>query len=178
MSQCTYSVVLFGAGRRKGIAIRKFLIVVGALTCIVVVLGVVALILAIRQDSALEAEAKSFVDRTVTAASEHWCSSALLAVSTPELKKHATAAVWETISSYFDKLGALRKYQGCVGSVSVNYSTGAGSTITGSYLAQATFANGTATFKVYVSKKNGVWLIAGFWVDAKIKSASQGEKGT
>jgi len=138
----------------------------------------VGLIYVIDQTFALNAGAKDYVDRTVPFLATHWSSAALLGVAAPELKKVVTADQTEKISVYFEKLGSLEKYEGCVGQATSNFSTGSGSTITGDYLAQAKFKNGTATFKIYLIKRNNTWTITGFFVEAKISGAGQGEKGT
>jgi hypothetical protein len=161
-----------------GTSIRKFLTVVGALACVIAVLGAVGFIYVIDQGLALSAGAKAYVDRTVPFLVTHWSSAAVLSVAAPELKKVVTADQTEKISVYFEELGPFEKYEGCVGQATSNFSTGSGSTVTGDYLAEAKFKNGTATFKISLIKRNKTWTVASFFVEAKISSAAHGEKGT
>lgn len=145
---------------------RRFLYILGALSLIVIVANVVSLGVAIFNAGNLDAESKAYVDSAVPAIVANWNEHELLDRATPELRKSITPAALDDLFNRLSHLGAMVEYDGATGQATMSYFTGAGSTVSASYVAKARFQNGTATFEIVLMKRGGHWMIHNFHVDA------------
>ena len=146
-------------------AMRKFLSIVGAISLIVLVLAGVALGVVAYKGHALDVESKAFVDDAVPAIVTSWSKEQLLDRATTELRANAKP---DQLAIFFDRLsrlGALVHYDGATGAATMSYFTFSGSTVSATYVANAEFQNGQASFKITLLKRDGQWLIHNFHVD-------------
>jgi len=76
------------------------------------------------------------------------------------------------------RLGKLIKYNGATGNTDSSFDSETGTTITGNYTATGDYQNGTATFEVVTVKRDGHWMINGFWFKGTLTpDAGTGKSG-
>lgn len=150
---------------------RKFLVILGVLTLVVIVAAGVGVGVLIYKGNSLDAESKAFVDSAAPAIAASWNKEQLLDRATPELRASVKP---EDLRSLFDavaQLGPLVRYEGATGEANMSYMTGSGSSVSASYVAKATFRGGTATIRFALLKRDGRWMISGFHVDSSLSGA-------
>jgi len=144
---------------------RRFLYVLGALFLIILLAGGAGLVMAVYSGRALDAESKAFVDASIPAIAGSWNDAELLKRATPELRKSMTPGQLDSLFSSFSRIGHMIQYKGSMGGAMMSYIAGAGKSVTASYIAKATFQNGSAIFSVALVKRNARWLINKLRVD-------------
>jgi len=147
--------------------VRKFLIIVGATTSIMVLCAVVALGVLFYQARAFDRGSKSFVDTAVPAIVTKWNEDELLDRATPELRTSITSDQLKSSFRTFSQVGPLIEYEGSQGQWNMSYVSATGTTVSAQYVAKARFQNGDAIFRIYLMRRDGRWLIQGFYVDTK-----------
>jgi hypothetical protein len=147
------------------VTVRRFLVVLGALSLVVIVAATAGVGILAYRGNALDAESKAFVDGTVPAITASWSKQLLLDRATPELrqsvKPEQLTALFETVS----RLGPLLEYEGATGQSYMGYNVGSGGIVSAIYIAKARFQNGDATFRLVLMKRDGNWMIHNFRVD-------------
>jgi hypothetical protein len=126
----------------------------------------------------LNSEGTAFVDAAIPAISAHWDTAELLDRATPELKQTARPADVAKLFERLRPLGKLTKYNGATGNTHSDFDSSTGTTIKGEYTATAEYQNGTATFQVVAVKRDGRWMINGFYCDTKLASGADGGKAS
>lgn len=155
---------------------RKFLIVVGAATCLIVIaIGAGFAFLAVK-GGALDAESKQYVDDAVQAITAKWSKDELRARASPELLGTVKTGDLENLFGMLAQLGTLIEYQGATGQANMSYFTGSGSTTSASYVAKAKYQNGEATIDLKIEKRDGTWMIHYFHVN--LVPGTVNERGT
>jgi hypothetical protein len=147
--------------------VRKFLICLGALTSIVIVAAAVGLGALYFEARALDTGSKDFADTAVRAIAANWSKEELLTRATPELRKSVTSGQLNSAFHTFSQVGSLLEYEGSEGQWNMSYVSGADSIVFASYVAKARFRNGDATFRIFLTRRDGRWLIQGFQVKTK-----------
>ncbi len=161
---------------------RTFFYTAGVLASVTMILIVIASeVLIPSLGASYDRSSKEFVD-TVIPLIVLKGKNELLKRASPELKAQVTESELDKVFGMFPVLGSLIKYEGSegystisVGNKSTTDATG-GPEVFAKYLAKATFANGTANFRVLLIRRGGKWLIHGFHVSATKTSAA--EQGT
>jgi len=154
---------------------KKLFYVLGTIALVIVVAGGIGIGVLIHNGSALDAEAKAFVDSVVPAIGARWDKDDLLGRATPELREYAKPDDVAALFQRFSQLGALMKYEGSQGQALMAYNSGSGSAVSATFTAKAKFQNGDATFRVALVKRDGQWMIQNFYVDAPpVKRTAQG----
>ena len=144
---------------------RKLLQVLGILTVVALGASGIGLGVIAYEGHALDAESKAFVDNEVPAIATTWSKEELLDRATPELRSNIAPDQLTSIFNTLSKLGPLIKYEGATGQSTMSYFTGSDSRASASYVANAKFQNGTATFRIALVKRGGQWMIYNFHVD-------------
>jgi hypothetical protein len=145
---------------------RKFLYILGALTLIGLVAGIIGLGVVVYEGRALDAESKAFIDSAVPAISATWSKQQLLDRATPELRASVKPEALNALFDGLSRLGPLMEYEGAKGDATMSYMAGSGSTVSASYVAKARFQNGAAIFRIALRKRDGRWMIHNFHVDS------------
>jgi len=125
--------------------------------------------------SQLESEAPQYLSEAIPAIAAKWDPNELLKRGSPELLKVASEDQVRELFEKFSPLGAFVRYDGATGGAGWNYANGV-TTVTGSYVATATFENGQAVFTVELVKRNDQWTISSFQIKGtwKRKKEPQG----
>jgi hypothetical protein len=155
--------------------VRKFLSILGALALIVVLVSGIGLGVVFYKGHALDAESRTFVDNAVPAIAAAWSKQQFLDRAAPELRARVKPGELNALFDRFSQLGPLVKYEGATGEATMSYFTGAGGTVSASYVAKASCQNGSVTFRIGLMKHDGRWMIHDFRVDSV--PGSQVERG-
>lgn len=142
----------------------RFLSSLGALTLLVIVAAFAGVGVLFYKGYALDAESKAFVDSAVPAIASSWSTEQLLDRATPELRQRAKLPELRAFFDTLARLGSLAEYDGATGEASMAYFSGSGDTVSAGYLANARFENGSATFRIGLTKRDGHWMIQNFQV--------------
>lgn len=143
---------------------RKFLLITGAIALVGgVCIAILASILVVKGRK-LDRQSKRYADRTIVAIVSNWNENALVERASPEFKRVCPAACADSMFNKLDRLGHLKRYLGSKGAANIRYWSGQGMIITASYIARATFANGTASIKLNLVKRKGEWSVVRFFV--------------
>jgi len=153
---------------------KRLLCIVGAVSLVLFLAVGVGIAMLVHRGNALDSEAQAFVDTAVPAIATHWSRAELLDRAGPDFRSKTPPAQIDALFERFSQLGMLVRYEGARGQALMNYSTGAGSRLTASYVARAKFENGEATFRISLLKLDGRWTIQGFFVDAAPAARSAG----
>ena len=150
--------------------------ILGVVACGLVVLLGVGIGVLLYKGFQLNAEGAAFVDAAIPAISAQWSEAELLDRATPEMKQDQA-----NLTKLFDalrRLGKLIKYNGAAGNTDSSFDSETGTTITGTYTATGDYQNGTATFDVIAVKRDGHWMINGFWFKGELTpDAGTGKSG-
>ena len=150
--------------------------ILGVVACGLVVLLSVGIGVLLYKGFQLNAEGAAFVDAAIPAISAQWSEAELLDRATPEMKQDKAS-----LTKLFDalrQLGKLTKYNGATGNTDSSFDSETGTTITGNYTATGDYQNGTATFEVVTVKRDGHWMINGFWFKGTLTpDAGTGKSG-
>ena len=144
---------------------RRFLSLLGALTLIAVVAVGIGVVVLVYKGNALDSESKAFVDSAVPAIVANWSKAQLLDRASPELRHSLEPGQLTALFDKLSRLGPLVEYEGAKGQSTISYFTGSGGSISAFYVAKARFKNGSATFRILLTKRPGRWTIQGFHVD-------------
>jgi hypothetical protein len=150
---------------------RKFLLILGALTLVVIVAAGIGVGIVAYKGNALDAESKAFVDGAVPAIAANWSKEQLLDRATPELRDSVKPEELRSLFDAVSQLGPLVEYEGAAGDANMSYMAGSGSTVSASYVAKAKFKDGVATIQITLVKRDGRWMISGFHVDTSLSGA-------
>lgn len=150
---------------------RKFLLILGATTIVILVAAGIGVGVLIYKGNSLDAASKAFVDRAVPAIAASWNKEQLLDRATPELRASVKPEDWRALFDAVSQLGPLVEYQGATGEANMSYMAGAGGSVTASYVAKAKFKGGIATIRIALVKRDGRWMISGFHVDTALSGA-------
>ena len=151
---------------------KRLLSIVGAAALIAIALAAIAVGTMAYKGRALDAESKAFVDDVIPKIAGNWNKDQLVAAAGPELLKHTTPEALDSAFTILARLGALTEFKGGKGEASISYMN-AVKTVSASYVAEATFAHGHATFKILLLKRDGHWLIQSFHVDPVVTKPIQ-----
>jgi hypothetical protein len=155
--------------------VRRFLHILGTVTLVIVVAACIGLGVVIYKGHALDAESHAFVDRVVPTIAAGWNAEQLFDRATPELRTSVKPAELTALLNAVGQLGPLVEYQGAKGDANLSYIAGAGGSVTASYVAKAKFRDGTASIQIALVKRDGRWLISGFYVHTALSAtASRG----
>ena len=143
---------------------RKFLHILGALTLIVILASGIGLGTLLYKGHALDLESKAFVDSAVPTIAATWNKQEFLDRAAPELRERVKLEELNSLFDRFSQLGPLVRYEGATGRAGMSYMTGAGSTVSASYVAMAHCQNGNVTFRIGLLKRDGRWMVRDFRV--------------
>jgi hypothetical protein len=142
---------------------RRLFYVLG-IVFVVLIVGIGGLVgFAAYRGAGLDAESKDYVDQAVVDIGQKWDKTELLKRASPNLLRAVSS---EQIATLFDELarfGKLTHYSSATGQSLIKVGTDAG--VSAHYIANATFENGPARFRIDLIKIADRWMIEGFYVD-------------
>jgi hypothetical protein len=144
---------------------RRFLYVLGALFLGILAVGGVSVAVVAYNGRALDTESKAFMDAEIPRIAQNWSEAELLNQAIPELRNSTSPEQIDSLFSSLRQAGTLVAYKGSSGGALMSYVSGAGKTVSASYVARASFQSGTMIFRVALLKRDGRWLINGFHVE-------------
>ena len=159
-------------GDAIGQAMRRLLYVLGTLTLIFIAVDAIGFGILAYQGRALDAESKVFVDTAVPAIASNWSGRALLDRATPEFRNGAHSAKFGWFFEKLAQLGQLVEYKGAIGGAKISFVLGSGHFVSASYVAEARFQHGDASFRIELLKREGHWMINTFYVDPALAGKS------
>jgi hypothetical protein len=115
--------------------------------------------------NALDAESRAYVDQAVAAIAKNWDKNELIERATPELLGVVKPEQLTQLFVTFSRLGKMVEYEGATGEATMLLVLNSGTAISASYIARASFDNGSATFRIGLRKLDGRWLINSFYLD-------------
>ena len=118
---------------------RKFLLVLGALTFAVILAAGAGFGILIYKGVALDAESKTFVDKAVPPIIASLNKEQFLDRTAPELRNNLRPGELNGLFEALSRLGPLIEYQGATGGVNMAYTGGVGGSVSASYVANAKF---------------------------------------
>jgi hypothetical protein len=146
--------------------VKKFLIGCGALSLVLLVIGVVGFAILAYRGAGLDKESSAYADAALKAIATDWSEKELLDRASPELKQATTIDQMDAYFRVYAKLGHLQSAEPMKGQTSIFYDARAGKRIQGQYSTKAHFENAEATIKLGLMKQGDRWQIASFYVDA------------
>jgi len=150
---------------------RRFLLILGSITLVVIVAAGIGVGLLIYKGNSLDTESKAFVDSVVPAIAANWSKEQLLERTTPELRASIKPEELRAVFDAVTQLGPLVEYQGATGDANMSYMAGSGSSVSASYVAKVRCKDGAATIQIALVKRDGRWMISGFHVDTALSGA-------
>jgi fermentation-respiration switch protein FrsA (DUF1100 family) len=150
----------------------RFPRVVGAVALLVVMIVAGTYIeVLVQRARVLDAQSKAFVDNAMLAFAANWNGQELLDRSTPALRAHIESKDLPVLADVSSHLGPFGQYLGATGAVSWLSLAGFEDSLSASYVAKASFMNGTATFRFTVVKPGDRWVINEYHIDAVLLDA-------
>jgi hypothetical protein len=145
---------------------KKFLMIMGAIFCALIVLAIVAGIFGAIRGARLDKESRAYADEVIPAIVTTWDVDAFFARTSPELKKLVTANDADRLFRSFSQLGHLEHRDPARGQAMTSAILGQPRRTTGHYEAAAQFKNGSATIKIDLIKHGNQWQLLGFHIDS------------
>lgn len=108
---------------------RKFLLILGALTLVIIVAAGIGFGMLALKGNALDAESKAFIDSAVPAIAASWSKEQLLDRATPELRSSVKPEELRVLFDAVSQLGTFLDYEGATGDANMSYMAGSGSTV-------------------------------------------------
>jgi hypothetical protein len=150
--------------------VRKFLQVIGAISLIFYCLVGIGVGIIFYKTHGFDKESKAYIDSAIPAIAANWNQGQLLSRVTPDFRKVTSADQLAGILDTLSTLGSLVQYEGAKGGSTFSYTITNGEQISALYVAKAKFQNGSATFRVFLVRLNGQWMIEGFHADPVLAS--------
>lgn len=145
---------------------KKFLIGCGALSLILLVIGVIGFAILAYRGTQLDKESSAYADAALKAIATDWSEKALLDRASPEFKQAVTVDDLDSHFRYFAKLGHLQDAEPMKGQAGISFVQGTGKRIEGHYSTKAQFENAEATITLGPIKHGDQWQIFAFDVQA------------
>lgn len=141
---------------------RKVLVGIGAVAVLVAIAGAIAIFGLARGPSALDREAKTYLDGSMVAITTRWDKNELWTRASPTLRSMiAPDDLREQFQAAAMALGPLLQYRGADGQATVAGSN-TQTKIFANYVAKASFQKGDAEFRIVLIKVGSAWMIDGF----------------
>jgi heme/copper-type cytochrome/quinol oxidase subunit 2 len=153
---------------------KKFLMVSGVVFWVLIVIGAVFFGCAHYRGSQLDASSKAYVDKNIPVIISTWSEQEMLKYASHEFKAVVSnnQSKFDQTWTGFEKLGALKKYNGSKGQSYQNafFLVGRngkkGYETTAEYVAGAEFQNGNVEISIDLTRENDEWKIYGFHVNS------------
>lgn len=147
---------------------KKILITFGALFLALIVGGIAFISYLAFQGFKLNKSSKKYVDENVPKIVSNWSAQELLDRASPELLQVVTPVQIAQLFPKLGILGPLTEYQGAQGQAGVFYNPKDGKVISASYVANASFAKGSAEINIRLIQHQGSWQILSFRVNSPV----------
>jgi hypothetical protein len=151
--------------RNKGLRMRRVFHALGVVFAAIIVIVAGLIGFTAYRGSALDTEAKTYVDQAVIDVGKNWDKAELLKRASPDLLSQVSPGQITTLFQNLGRFGPLVHYDGAKGQAVMSVSTGSGAVVRAHYEANATFQNGPVHFRIDLSKHDERWMIDGFFVD-------------
>ena len=143
--------------------IRGIPIYLGVVVGIGAVVGIAVVAV---KGTALDKESKAYVDKVVPIICADLRTETLSRYASKELLASATPEEFEKIFAWFKKLGKFKEFKESSGQANMSYTTQAGKSITGQYVAQVEFETGPAQVVIVTVKTGDAWKIQMFKINS------------
>ncbi len=147
---------------------KKFLVVMGAIFCGLIVLALVGLIFSAIRGTKLDKVSRAYADAAIAAIVTNWDVDAFFDRASPELTKLVSANDGDRLFGSFRRLGHLKHCDPVKGEARTVAIIGKPRTTTAHYEATGEFENGQATIKMDLIKHGDRWQILGFHIDSPV----------
>lgn len=151
---------------------RKFLMIIGAVSLFVIVVAGAGIGVIAYEGRSLDQESRAYVDIAVPAIAAGWDKRQLLDRSTPEMRAQATPENIRVLFDWVARLGPYVSYDGATGEATMSFNPGPAGVFSALYMARVRFRDGTAAIRIVLTKRDGVWMIAGFHVEPSLTSGA------
>ena len=145
---------------------KKFLIGCGALSLILLVIGVIGVAIIVYRGIQLDKESSVYADAVLKVIATDWSEKALLDRASPEFKQATPIDQLDAYFRQYAKLGHLQSAEPMKGQAGISYFPATGKRIQGLYSAKAQFENAEATVTLGLIKHGDQWQILSIHVDA------------
>ncbi len=145
---------------------KKTFIILGGIFAVLVVLAVVGIVVVATKGSALDKESKAYVDRIVPVICTDLTFDSISQHASAELLSSAPQEEFEKVFTWLRKLGEFKEFKGSSGQTHMYYTTPAGKSITGQYVAQVEFETGPAQVQIVTVKKDDEWKVQLFKINS------------
>ncbi len=145
---------------------KKLFIGLGIAFAIIIVALVILFSIAFVKGSALDKEAKAYVDKVTPIILADLKKETLFKYASDQLKTSVSDEQMDEVFALFKRLGTFVKYNGSSGGTTMSVTSEYGKRITGSYEATADFSNGPATIEITLIKNGDKWGILGFHINS------------
>ena len=145
---------------------KKTLMILGGVFAVLVVFAVIGIAVVAVKGTALDKESKAYVDKVVPMICADLRLETLSQYASKELLASAPPEEFEKIFKWFRKLGAFKEFNESSGEAHMSYTTQAGKSIVGQYVAQVEFETGPAEVQIVTVKKGDEWKVQAFKVNS------------
>jgi hypothetical protein len=146
--------------------VKKFLIGCGALSLILLVIGVIGFAILAYRGTQLDKESSVYADAALKAIATDWSEKALLDRASPEFKQATPIDELDAYFQQYAKLGHLQSAEPMKGQAGISFQQGLGKRIEGHYATKAQFDNAEATITLGLIKRGDQWQILSINVDS------------
>lgn len=146
---------------------KKTLMILGSVFVLLIIAIAVAIGIVAVKGSALNKEGEQYANAAIPAIVSHWDMSELERRASPEFKAVANEGDLEKLFAMYRRLGNLKEYKGCQGSVNMSVTSEHGKVISAAYVASAEFDAGPAEIQLSLVKHADQWQVSGFRVNSK-----------
>jgi hypothetical protein len=147
---------------------KKFLMVMGAIFCGLIVLIIVALIFAAIRGTRLDKESRTYAEAAIPAIVTTWSVDAFFDRASTELTRQVTANDADRLFRSFSQLGRLKHCDPARGQSMTSAIIGQPRKTTAHYEASASFEKGDAVIKLDLIKHGNDWQLLGFHIDSPV----------
>jgi hypothetical protein len=146
--------------------VKKFLIGCGALSLILLVIGMIGFAILAYRATQLDKESSVYADAALKVIATDWSEKALLDRASPEFKQTTPIDQLDGYFRQYAKLGHLQSAEPMKGQAGISYFPATGKRIQGLYSTKAQFDNAEATVTLGLIKHGDQWQILSIHVDA------------
>jgi hypothetical protein len=146
---------------------RKFLMIVGTTTILLVAAAAVGLFFLFKTGTQLDAESKSYAEESVAAITSGWNRDEFLNRALPAVRdKMKPDELKNLFEAFRAGLGRPIEFDPALGQSTVSVTAGQGKITVANYQVNARFDKGPATVRITLIKTGDKWMIQGFFVDS------------
>jgi hypothetical protein len=145
---------------------KKFLIIMGAIFCGLIVLVVIGIVVLATRGTRLDKESRAYAQTAIPSILRTWNEEAFFEMASPEMKRAVSAKQADGFFQTFRRLGNLQHCDPVNGQATIHFVPGQLGTPTAHYETAAKFEQGDGRIILDLIKHGDQWQLLGFYINS------------